>query len=592
MGGGEIYPPRHDNYKQFALHHGEQEYSSSQPQQVAAESLPDDLELSTTEPELSSKLLSSQAAVPGVQLAARKFRAKAERYLTERRPEGQSEVISYTSRPSPASEGNATQLVKKRGPFINLQKRKETAETRRRKACLRCRVQKIRCDADPGDAESSCIQCRSFSKVSKKTLHHVSCYRNKLTDVVLFRKGGLNLTARWKGTEMKDVGDRIPEDTRSIQITLGLCEKPIEIKVVRFRATSTDVVARFWTVKEGDRGDEIKKKKDLEPFCLVDIWATASYFERYIIENAISSILKQHTPHKILRKSPAGQDVIKRTYIAAVEYYLSLDGEINGPSGKIINPQKKLLGNLFVFWHAMRHTTGSAYICGEDTLGMKPEVRDETYPLFGKVSVPRMILAQFDSINHSKLLCKYGHKVLRDLELFIFRNQSLFWWPIYLTVFILLHEASFMSADRYRHARNNFGGRFRYSVPNFVEELQDGCNNILVHWHYYNCHPWPDPEGPWQRHKHFMSELTSEQYDLVMDTMTDRRVQKQLAVWANYKEGNAMKDTPPLPRLGRQATPYMGSQTNFDWDHPCYWIAQMFEERWQAHPTYQREYAI
>lgn len=98
---------------------------------------------------------------------------------------------------------------------------------------------------------------------------------------------------------------------------------------------------------------------------------------------------------------------------------------------------------------------------------MKPEVKDETYPLFGKVSVPRMILAQFDSINHTKLLSKYGHKVLRDLETFIFHNQSSFWWPIYLCVFILLHEASVISADRYRHARNNFGGR----VCNYIFSL-------------------------------------------------------------------------------------------------------------------------
>lgn len=105
------------------------------------------------------------------------------------------------------------------------------------------------------------------------------------------------------------------------------------------------------------------------------------------------------------------------------------------------------------------HTTGSAYICGEDTLGMKPETKDETYPLFGKVSMPRIIVAQFDSINHTKLLSKYGHRVLRSLESFIFRNQSTFWWTIYLCVFILLHEASWLSADRYRHARHNFGGR-------------------------------------------------------------------------------------------------------------------------------------
>ncbi|KAK2601607.1 hypothetical protein QQS21_004842 [Conoideocrella luteorostrata] len=171
---------------------------------------------------------------------------------------------------------------------------------------------------------------------------------------------------------------------------------------------------------------------------------------------------------------------------------------------------------------------------------MKPESKDPSYPLYGRVSIPRMIIAQFDSINHTKLLTKYGQAVLRGLETLIFRNQSTFFWTIYLCVFMLLHEASILSQDRYRHARNHYGRKYRYSIPAFVEELQDGCNNILVHWHYYNCHPWPDPQSPWERHKHFMGELSSEQYDLVMETLMDIRVRRHLFFWRKYKDNNGV----------------------------------------------------
>ncbi|KHN97280.1 uncharacterized protein MAM_04877 [Metarhizium album ARSEF 1941] len=585
MGGGEIYLSQRckpDIYTQLAFQQTAQNFGSAQPPPMVTESLPNNLKLlPSTEMELSGNVLSSQpvvSAVPAVQPIPRESTGEAAQHWTTKSSKDQAEAASDSSCPSSASEKNFMHLVKKRGPF-NLQKRKETAETRKRKACLRCGVQKIRCDADQDEVEGSCIPCQSFSRVSKKTLHRVSCFRGKLTDVVLYRKGGLNLTNRWKGTEMKDVGDRVNTDIRSIQITLGISDKPIEIKVVRFRAAATDVVARFWTVREGERGDEVKKKKDLEPYCLVDIWATASYFEKYIIDNAIATLVKQHTPHKVLQKTPAGQDVIKRTYIAAVNYYLGLDDEVIGPSGKIANPQKRLLGNLFILWHANRHTTGSAYICGKETLGMRPELKDETYPLFGKVSVPRMILAQFDSINHCKLLSKYGQRVLRDLEIFIFRNQSVFWWPIYLTVFILLHEASHMTAD-------SIDTPYRILWKNFKKDVT--ISSFI--WHYYNCYPWGKPDDPWERHKHFMSELTAEQHDLVMDTLTDRRVQKHLAVSARYRQENGVREKPVMPPMGKQATPYMGSQSHFDWDHPFYWIAQMFEERWQPRPTYQREY--
>ena len=94
---------------------------------------------------------------------------------------------------------------------------------------------------------------------------------------------------------------------------------------------------------------------------------------------------------------------------------------------------------------------------------MKPETKDETYPLFGKVSLPRMIIAQFDSINSTRMLNIYGRKVLRDLEAYVFRNQSTWWWTIYLCFFIFLREASWISGDRYRHARAVFGTKVRHS---------------------------------------------------------------------------------------------------------------------------------
>lgn len=90
---------------------------------------------------------------------------------------------------------------------------------------------------------------------------------------------------------------------------------------------------------------------------------------------------------------------------------------------------------------------------------MKPETKDDTYPLYKRVSVPRMILAQFDSIIHTKLLTKYGKLVLTELENMLSRSVSPMWFAAYLCLFILLREASWISQDRYRHARSNYGKR-------------------------------------------------------------------------------------------------------------------------------------
>ncbi|PFH56948.1 hypothetical protein XA68_15738 [Ophiocordyceps unilateralis] len=442
------------------------------------------------------------------------------------------------------------------------------------------------------DPSSECIPCQLVSKTSKKTIHHIACHRGKLINTVLFRQGGLQLTERWTGTTMRDVGDRCsPAEVHSIQVTLGICHEPLKLQVVSFTSRPGDVTARFWYVREGPMGDEVRRKKEIDPYCLSSIWQTADYFEDYIVANAIPSIMKLNTVSSDERDLGLSQYIIKRTYAMAIAHYHKLEDEFKDGSGKQQNQEKRLLHNLFILLFAMRHTTGSAFICGDNKLGMKPELKDETYPLFGKVSVPRMIVAQFDSINHTRILTKYGRCVLQDLESFVFRNQPRWWWTIYLSVFILLHEASFISADRYRHARNNHGTKFRYSIPGFVEELQDGCNNILMHWHYYNCKPWPDPLEPWNRHTHLMAELPSDQYDLVMETRADHHVKRQLDIWSRYKDNGALTKV-ATPMLNGNESPYLGSQTRFDWDHPLYWVSQMFEERWDPHPTYQREYVL
>ncbi|KAL7784916.1 hypothetical protein V8C37DRAFT_413155 [Trichoderma ceciliae] len=387
--------------------------------------------------------------------------------------------------------------------------RKQTAETRKTKACTRCRMQKMRCETDAADPTGDCVGCKSFSKTSKKTIHRMPCYRGKITDAVLFRSGGLRLTNRWKGAEMKDVGDRIdPKDIRTIAFTLGICTEAITVEVVAFQAQSGDVTARFWTVPDGEHG--VRKKKDLAHYCLANIQKTATYFEEYIKKNAIEVMQNERAGGKMHPR-----DMIEKTYQSAIGRYTKLSSK---PATTATEEREmRFLGNIFILWFAMRQSTGSSWICGEELLGMKPETKDETYPLFGRVSVPRMILAQFDSINHTRLLTKYGKLVLGELEALMSRNAPNWWFSVYTCLFILLREASWISEDRYRHARNNYGQR---------------------HWHYYNGKNWPGAIVAADRHRTHLSELSSEQHAFVMETYADPSVQRQLNVWRRYKAEN------------------------------------------------------
>lgn len=101
---------------------------------------------------------------------------------------------------------------------------------------------------------------------------------------------------------------------------------------------------------------------------------------------------------------------------------------------------------------------------------MEPMIEDQSYPMFGKVAIPRMMVAQFDSINHA-LLAKHRKGVINNLEALMKKADPRPWLTIYLTLFILLHESSLVCQDRFRHARENYGSKVHISTPNLASYM-------------------------------------------------------------------------------------------------------------------------
>ncbi|KAF5720169.1 hypothetical protein FMUND_4318 [Fusarium mundagurra] len=445
------------------------------------------------------------------------------------------------------------------------------------------------CLIDEQNPEGQCKTCKNFSKTSPKTIHRVPCMRLRIADVVLYRSGGLKLTRRWEGIEMRDIGDRLDTVAVTIEVSQNLCGKPLRLNVVRFRPIDGDVTARYWT--DGLLGKETFKKKELANYCLENIYDTAETVRQYTIDNALPAFY--HTIQEE-SESEAGEGPIIRTYLTAMARYLDLHNE-HKSSGRLSKDDEKelqIFGNLFILWCAIQHTVGSLYIEGNETLGMLPETEDKSYPLYGKVSVPRMVVAQFDSLNYNGVLERYKEKLLRDIDWLFSQDKNRWWFTIYLVVFILLREASRMTADRYRHARANYGSSLRYSIPDFVERLHVSCNNILIHWHYYNYDQWPTTQSSGLtngvgRNDHFET-LAPKDRRLVKQNLKDPAVKKHLLVWKQYKRNNGK-----VPKITLQhdagSIRYAGKQDKYDWDHPLYWVSQMFERKWCPHPTYTRE---
>lgn len=89
-----------------------------------------------------------------------------------------------------------------------------------------------------------------------------------------------------------------------------------------------------------------------------------------------------------------------------------------------------------------------------------------------EVPLPRMIVAQFDSIQNERILPRQLKKVLRGLEDYLSSCKGE-WFSMYLAVFMFLHEISVASRDRHRWAHEHrqkvvgiHNPRFRTKLPN------------------------------------------------------------------------------------------------------------------------------
>lgn len=142
--------------------------------------------------------------------------------------------------------------------------------------------------------------------------------------------------------------------------------------------------------------------------------------------------------------------------------------------------QRDFLREIIFLWFAMRTFPGcmnllavsltaslpgyeieSASLCGEEHLGISPES--------GRISVPRMIVAQFDIIRHEHIK-KLAPKVLQTLQAFLRSCDKDVWFTVFSAVFLLLHQVAC---------------RFRDYPLTSSEDVRNGGVTLLAHWQYF-----------------------------------------------------------------------------------------------------------
>ncbi|KAK8045895.1 hypothetical protein PG996_013959 [Apiospora saccharicola] len=479
-------------------------------------------------------------------------------YLDQPRQVFSSYTAYGTSSPEALDQldhGGPTMLrrPKKRGA-LSPEERQQTSKTRRITACLRCQMQRKRCLPNPDPEDDRCLTCSNVNP-SKKVIHHMVCVRWKLTAATVYRQAHLQLTKRWRGNTMYDIpsADWADDEIRVIQISEGLCSKPFEIKVRRFKPQPGDVTDRLWTDKRG-----ISHTSKLPPYAIASVGETCKAFVKHAEENTFEAVEQFASRHDV-------HPIVQETYKAAWNHMR----RVTGKSGHINLPD--FMKELWGFWFVLRHTIGSSEIVGDEHLGMKPETHKE-YPFPpGHLSVPRMVCQQFTSIVYDTLLRKKRAMILKDLwALMQSKNPNCF-ETVYFAVFILLHEISATSKDRFRWSREN-QVKARYDIEESMEGLHEGANIILCMWTYYRRGLRP--------------------VDVDWDTIrkSPPKAKKQLQASEGSIESETerpvSRGTPRYTMKRKEVRPE--ADRPFVWERDMHFTSQMFQADWHAQKQWQR----
>ncbi|GAB1314809.1 Zn(2)-C6 fungal-type domain-containing protein [Madurella fahalii] len=445
------------------------------------------------------------------------------------------------------SDGEETRDRKKRGRFDE-GLRKQTSNTRSIGACLRCHNQRVRCVPNKFDSSplAPCETCLNVHRDSKKTIHYIPCLRFKVTLVLIYRPGYLELTRRFDHTKVMDVADYPDDRVYDILIDQGLCANPVRLRVRRFVPREGDVLCRRYV----DNG--VPKEQYIPPFCLADSEKTARQFKEYIYRNALAGLAEA---------VKTSDDIVKDIFAMIAKHCSSLpdpvkaEGAESRKEAKKNPDQKEFLEKTVTLWFATRHGTGSAWLCGEELLGMSPH-SEPNAPLPGRVSVPRMIVAQFDSIRHERIYKKLAPWVFRTLETFLTSCNKEAWFTVFLATFLLLHQTACTCADRYRYTQQNAkkgGADTRYGdlnhpLTHFVEEVQHGAVMLLAHWQYFK-----------------RCDLMNFNWDDVADSALMFLEPYQLQFVKNIVS-RVKRKFDSIPKIPAEGC----------WEHELFWISQMF----------------
>ncbi|RWA14783.1 hypothetical protein EKO27_g359 [Xylaria grammica] len=351
---------------------------------------------------------------------------------------------------------------------------------------------------------------------------------------------GHEWTRRWVEGVPDDISHWASTETRKVRVTEGYTKDAVELRVRQFVPQDGDSLERSWV------HDGVKKRVIIPAYAIVNLEEAKSAYSSYISCSFV----------ECCKKILFGKDkLLWATYGAALRV-------TRDPMAG--DKEKELLKKALQLWMAVRMTTKSTVIVGEETLGMTPDIMDDTSPLRGKIPLPPVMGAQIELVLIHQIQSNLRREMLENLQTITQANKQGTWFTTYLITFILLHNVALLCQHDASYARKH-GMKSRFAREDMVREYQLGANILLAYFHYCNkgIHP-------------FSTECKEQ------DLTTLAALNEQRAQFIRQTKAHIEKHRRGVIKGGKS---WQKIRDSHDYENDFYYISQLFEENWMPQPT-------
>lgn len=101
-----------------------------------------------------------------------------------------------------------------------------------------------------------------------------------------------------------------------------------------------------------------------------------------------------------------------------------------------------------------RIQTRSERICGSETIGIEPQMRDTSRHDYGQVPVPPVLSAQITIIAEAMFFRPLQKQIRKKLDRLIGAKKPGAWFTVYLVCMLLLHNCALITGYYHRKAKN------------------------------------------------------------------------------------------------------------------------------------------